>query len=218
MKGYDGPIDIVFTVWKPTATTYGAFSQLVRNTRQPFNVMVMSTDGSVAQNANLAFERCKSPIVASVDDDAYVPDGWLTDLVKVLEAQPNAAAVGPKVLGPAGLPLVNSCASLGPIEIRRVFPHFIGGCCFVMRNDLGYRYCEDFLGSGWEDTDLFRQMHEAGHTLWHYGGVEVHHASRRLNNAPHYKDNCIKFHERWPVPSCMCCETEQDLERILEAL
>jgi glycosyltransferase involved in cell wall biosynthesis len=207
-------VDIVFTIWRETSTTQRSLLQLYRNTRQPCSIIVVSADGSVAQNSNAGFDRCRSEIIASVDDDVYVPPGWLDRLVETLQAHPDAGAVGPKILGSTGLPNLNGNGADTMLwcprgEVKQAAPHFVSGCCFVMRAADGYRYSEEFIGSGWEDTDLFRQMHADGKALWVDGRVEVEHLSRKLNNSDHYVDNCRTYHRRWPTQkgprACMCC-------------
>jgi glycosyltransferase involved in cell wall biosynthesis len=209
--GYKGPIDIVFTVWKETACTQDSLMTLLRNTTQPFNIIIVSGDESVAVNGNIGFERCKSPVIASVDDDVYVPKGWLERLVGTLTSIPEAAVVAPRIDGPSGLPSPNSTSDMRNAELRQAMPHFISGCCFVAENNPLFRYDEQYRGSGWEDTDFFRSVHRLGRTMWHDAGVRIRHVSRQLNNAEHYVDNALLFHKKWPPPECMCCETERDM-------
>jgi len=210
---YSGWVDIVIPIWRESPATRDCITAVIRNTEQPFNLILVSSSESYTANLNQGLTRSKSTVVVIMDDDVIVPSGGIRQLAATLLDRAivqNAAAVIPKIVGAAGLPLANGHRNIQPGQIVQVHTHQASGCCAALLKlgANGPALMDDlYLGSQWGDTDYFRTLEEIGYTIWMDGGVVVNHVmmSQRASNS-RGDENRKRYHEKWPPPSCGCCD------------
>ncbi len=205
---YTGELDVVIPMYTPTCDAFRSVRGVLEATTAPVNVIVVSKKESCAANIKTGMDMSRAPVLIIMDDDVIVPVGGLRRLASsllYLHKRHRAGAVGPRIMGPGGLPLGNTTQNLGSAELRKTRTHELSGCCFATLPGLGAEQHLGYRGSQWQDTDFFRQLENLEYTLWFDGGVTVQHMAGRRLNAPEDDYNRNLYHERWPAPSCGCC-------------
>lgn len=174
---------------------------------------------------NEAWERATSQYVVFMDNDtAACTRNWLSLLAKTLDAAPDAALVGPKLIYPFQ-PHPIQCAGvsfnrLGRVAFRgrgharytpeycvpRTVPALISAC-WIMRNDL-----RDSIGMldelfhpvQYEDLDLCLRARRAGRSVLYNPRIEMYHfegittaSFGQIEYQRNIARNSAKFRERW---------------------
>jgi GT2 family glycosyltransferase len=218
MEPTAGPaVTVVVVTWQGAHLLPACLGSL-RKQLQPHRVIVVdngSTDGTeallaerypevriVQTGANLGFAggaqvglaAAETPYVALLNNDAVAEPGWLSALVRRLEACPSAAAVtsrmllqgtDPPLLNNTGVVLLDTdygadrdLRAVGDtrLEAGPVFG-FSGGAAVLRREavqDVGGFARQFFLY--YEDTDLSWRLRLAGWDIWYEPAAVVHHA------------------------------------------
>jgi GT2 family glycosyltransferase len=184
----------------------------------PLHVERFRLNMGVAQALNAAFVRGNAPLVARLDDDAFVPPDWLQVLVPNFHRRPYAGVVGPRIVHDnAGFAL-----QCGP---SRTAPHplpgmdhgdperanglvrvaAICGCCNVYRRSVFARVGwldVRFSPSQFDESDHHVAMGVAGYEALYDGRVTVRHqrnAGRTETPAAvgNFQGNRIKALAKW---------------------
>lgn len=157
----------------------------------PLQVETVPQNLGCAQALNLAMRHGKAPLVARLDDDAFVPPDWLQGLVPNFHQRPYAGVVGPRTLHDnAGAALQSgpnrswpgTFPGLGPgaaDQVRgKVRVHAINGSCNLYRRSvfavaglLDVR----FSPSQFDESDHHVAVLAAGYEAIYDGSVTVHH-------------------------------------------
>ena len=142
------------------------------------------TNGGPAAARNTGLASACTPLVAFVDSDCLMPDGWLEQLLPSLLA--GTAVVAPRIVGAGGSSLLARFErGAGPLDLGpRAAPVRPGGrvgylpaaVLLCRRADLGAGF-DPALRVG-EDVDLVWRLAEAGHQVWYEPGVVVRHQTR----------------------------------------
>ncbi len=137
---------------------------------------------SAARNAGLA--RVRSPLVAFVDSDIVVPEGWLDDLVGHF-GDPMVAMVAPRVVTNDGPSLLQRYESVrSPLDLGesegRVAPAtriaYVPSAAVVLRRAAVPLRCFDERLETGEDVDLVWRLAAAGWDVRYVPRVRVTHA------------------------------------------
>ncbi len=85
-------------------------ARMVKEDFPDVQVLELPENLGYSKGLNLAFSHCTSPLLAQVNSDVFVREGWLEALVEGLENHPEAGLVGGRVLFPDGA--TQSCGDI----------------------------------------------------------------------------------------------------------
>ena len=190
----------------------------------PFaRIVAIGANRYVGEANNIGVEAARGAIVCLLDNDAFVPPGWLEPLMAAFAREPGVGAVGPRLLSPDGTiqetgALIGSDGTITPIgkgaaaddpayRVRRVVDFVSATCLLVRRQDflrvLGFDLAWD--PASYEDADLCFKLRLLGLTshaspetsIVHFGGATraTHGKSLRLHDI--VAINRSKFLARW---------------------
>lgn len=178
-------------------------------TGTPCNVIRSCALGSAAENRNRCLRKTTSDIIIMVDDDVSgFFNGWEKALVAPLLADENVMVVSARLINPDGT-IQNTCCStkaLEPhwIEIKPRAEHVMPAAAIAFRN-VGLRFDEQYVGSGYEDGDFCRQYLERDEKSKFIltNDCRLIHANEMKNQG---HDNLITnrdyFRQKWKVGQC----------------
>lgn len=150
----------------PTMRTWEAIQPQVQaieaNTTRPHRIVASCQPLSSACNRNICLNLAQTPIVIMLDDDieGFTP-GWEERLLAPLLARPELCMVSARLLNPNGK-VQNTCMDNNaltpdwldvPVRGNAVVPS-----AAIAFRELGLRFDEAYIGSGWEDTDFCQQF------------------------------------------------------------
>jgi len=163
------------------------------------------TNASASVNRNLGLEWAETDLIIMMDDDiTRFPDNWDLMLAKVMLDNPKCAMVSPRLMNTQwqpglmlGHPPALEDGSLWTVPIQELPTALI----MIRKNSL--RFDEDYIGSGWEDTDYCSQIRtqdsEAEFIV--NGGVRVIHINEMKNQAGEIFDkNRAHYVSKWGEP------------------
>ncbi|MBL8732049.1 MAG: glycosyltransferase family 2 protein [Planctomycetes bacterium] len=183
----------------------------------PLQVESLPQNVGIAQAMNLAFAKGTAPIVARLDDDAFVPPDWLERMVPRFHQRPYAGMVGPRISNDHDGSLQCGPGRLWPAPLAHVAPGegdrlrglarvvTVRGCCNLYRRSvlatvggLDIR----FSPSQFDELDHHLALAVAGYEVLYDGEVEVGHrlvAGRQSTAAGHgnFRGNRTKVLAKW---------------------
>ncbi|HEY1795569.1 MAG TPA: glycoside hydrolase family 99-like domain-containing protein [Stellaceae bacterium] len=151
------------------------------------------------RNCNAALGACRGKYLLLLNNDAQLMPGALDAMVKVLEEDPEVAAVGPKILYPNGRLQEAGCAvnrdgvstMVGlfgdpdepAFNYDRDVHYCSGAALLVRRSAIGDElFDETFAPAYCEDVDLCLQLLSAGwRVVYCHAATVVHHLSVSMN-------------------------------------
>lgn len=154
---------------------------------------------SASVNRNKCLDLARSEIVVMIDDDmaGFFP-GWVDLMVAPLLADKNVIQVSARLL--------NEDGSIGPMmgdtkdyKTPLVEVAIAPSACIAFRND-GTRFWEEYVGSGYEDSDFIFQLKEK----YPKGKILVSNECRLIhkhemkNQSKHFQFNKAIFERRFP--------------------
>ncbi|HEY5294653.1 MAG TPA: glycosyltransferase [Gaiellaceae bacterium] len=161
------------------------------------------TRAGFGENHNRVARGTRSRFLLLLNDDTVVRPDAVRVLLAYLDAQPQVAAVGPRIVSRDGrvqetawrLPSPLACAmfALGPgrrgwVQSWGTRPHPVGalsGCALLLRRDAFERvglFDERFFMYA-EDLDLCERLRRAGHEVHYVPGAEVVHDGQQSSAA-----------------------------------
>jgi len=187
-------------------------------------IISLETNRYFGEANNIGVEAARGRYVCLLNNDAFVHEDWLVPLVSLLEAHPEAGAVGPRFLYPDGRlqeagALVNpdgSVVQLGKgdtlddaaIESVRQVDYVSAACVLVRRKDflhvLGFDLTFD--PAYYEDVDLCLKLRLTGLRTFYCPHATVTHIENATTSADAHHAlqlgnivaiNRAKFVERW---------------------
>ena len=160
-SGMPHVIDICIPTLKPPSAIEKQITAIKWYTGTPCRIITSCAPGSAAENRNRCLSKTTSNITIMVDDDVSgFFNGWEKELVAPLLADKDVCVVSARLLNPDGT-VQNTCCStkkLDPhwLEIKPRAEHVMPAAAIAFRN-LGLRFDEQYVGSGYEDGDFCRQ-------------------------------------------------------------
>ena len=150
-------MDVIIPAVNP-ARLEPVLSELAKTTRPPFRLIVQCDSVSAAINRQRGLDCGDSEFVAMADDDIrHIPDGWNISMAKALRENPDICGVSARLMDVEGKPAPNTADNfdLAPplVKVSGIPTAF---CLF--RRPRFSKFDPRYLGSGWEDTDFFRQL------------------------------------------------------------
>lgn len=186
--------------------TLGGDVQIIRNAH----------NSGFAKSCNRGAAAARGRYLVFLNNDTIPLKGWLSELVKEVEAHSEVAAVGSKLLYPDGTiqhaGVVFSKLFFSPYHIyngfrgdhpvvnrRREFDSVTAACVLFRREafdsvggfDEGYR-------NSFEDVDLCLKVREKGwHVVYQPASVLYHLESQSPGRKAHDRENALRLQERW---------------------
>lgn len=147
---------------------------------------------SAAVNRNYALEYATAPVVIMLDDDisGFYP-GWDRELVEALMESESHVMVSARLMHTDGTPGIMMNFTPDMSCKFQYTQGFLPSSCIAFRND-GSRFDENFIGSGWEDTDFcetLQKRYPAGQFLIANGVKLVHANEMKQGNRTNYVKN-----------------------------
>jgi GT2 family glycosyltransferase len=153
---------------------------------------------SAAKNRNFALSWASSDIIIFLDDDITgFYKGWLTDLIEPM-SDPNIMVLGARLTNPEGKSQMGANSSAEPVypaNDNRVTTAVIA----IRKNDI--RFDENFIGSGYEDTDYCQQIKEKHglSKIWINNNCKLIHINEMKNQGGEYwEHNHAYYCQKWP--------------------
>ncbi len=195
--------DIIIPTYRPRGEVEPLVSEIIRTAGCHVNVIATCQQISAAANRNLGLDQSTSDPLLMVDDDMeQFPQGWVVRLVAVLEQYPKCVMVSPRLATPNGEPgIMMGCGEVQRDGITECGERkLLTACIAIRRNTL--RFDENFIGSGWEDSDYSKQLCAAFpdatflvcHDLW-----AVHRNEMKNQSGPYWDHNKSYFERKWGV-------------------
>ncbi|MEE2751131.1 MAG: glycosyltransferase [Myxococcota bacterium] len=147
----------------------------------------VAVNAGLQRSEQLGFER-----TLILNDDAVPEPDCIHALMKRMDKQPGVGAVGPLLMGPAGVEsagLSYSSRTGRVLQERRVPPHAVAvdalsGACLLLRSN---ERMDPRFPHGFEDVDLALRMRAGGRNVviepaarcWHEGGKTLNRRSRQ---------------------------------------
>lgn len=185
-------VSIIIPTVRTEEEIAGMISEIKKSVSYELDLIIASGNRSAAKNRNIGLDRTKAEFIIMCDDDTEsFPYAWDRDLIEGLK-QVGASIVGARLLNPDGnlqkTNYRNFDLSKDFVEVRRM----ITACCAFRNTTL--RFDENYIGSGFEDTDFCKQM---GGKFFVANKVKVIH--RNENKNPSKKQNRDYFRKKWKV-------------------
>jgi len=149
-------VDIIIPTIRAEVEIAGLISEIKNSVAHELNLIVVSGNRSAAENRNIGLDKAEAEFIIMCDDDIEkLHHGWDRDLVDALK-QTGASMVGARLFNPNGTLQVthyrNFDLSKDLVEVSMM----ITACCAFRNTAL--RFDENYVGSGYEDTDFCKQL------------------------------------------------------------
>lgn len=198
-----------------TANYLSNFECTLKINKYPMNFSKSNNYGaSIARGEYLLF----------LNNDTLITNGFIKEMVRVFEQNPEVAVVGnllltmgqPRKVSHAGVCFTQNYIpyELGPemssitpgipmndprVSSVREVPSVTGACAMINRdifNNIG-GFDEDYV-NGWEDNDLFLKVRELGFKIWYTGKVPVYHKKHGSRGRFNFESaNRKRYDEIW---------------------
>ena len=158
---------------------------------------------SAATNRNWCLARCKNPVAIMLDDDIEgFYDGWARDLLRPLAADGLTCMASARLLTPDGLPAFTAADSYDETEPWadvEVHTHRVLPTAAIAFRELGVKFDEEFLGSGWEDNDWCMQYKSLNPNFRFVQSNECRlvHRNEQKHQSIYWKHNKLYFCAKW---------------------
>jgi glycosyltransferase involved in cell wall biosynthesis len=202
--------DIIIATNKSQFEIQGMVGEIIDNTENgTFNVIATCQDASAAVNRNYGLAMAESPIVVMLDDDisGFKP-GWLPALLKPFEDE-EVVLVSARLVDEFGkrAPMMGGLCPMDnewhPVNNSgyRDFTR-VTTAAIAFRNPHGQvLFDEEFIGSGYEDTDWMNRMNIA-HQFERFlvnNRCRLIHANHEQNQGGEYFiHNKAYYLSKWP--------------------
>ena len=158
-------IDVIVVTNKP-ANTPDLLSEIEANTPEPYNGIWTCENASASINRNKGLGLSSGDVVVMLDDDitGFYP-GWLTqitaplqdDEIALVSARLMATDGTPGAMMGSGIPFDDGIHDVS-LSAYRGYRRVTTAAIAFRKTDL--RFCEDYIGSGYEDTDFMNEFNK----------------------------------------------------------
>jgi len=197
-------MDVIIPTIKNQTDIMPLVDAIIRTAGMDINIIATCREVCAAKNRNIGLEKSTGDIVCMIDDDICgLPQNWLADMLAVWNAYPNCVMASPRLMRTDGLfgsmigyPV--SSVGLEVIESRE-----LPSACILMIN-AGLRFDEEYIGSGFEDSDMCRQLKwkfPSGIWICNHAVKVVHKNEMKNQTGENYKINLARFTRKWQTES-----------------
>lgn len=133
----------------------------------------LTASAAINRNYGLDSLFSETEYVIMIDDDIrdFYP-GWTNDMVRPLREDPDVLFVSARLMAPDGFYGAMMHGSAGRHNGLEEVPEAPTACCAFRPTDL--RFNEDYIGSGYEDTEFCRRLKER----WPNGKIVIENRCR----------------------------------------
>jgi len=183
-------VDIIIPTIRTEEEIATLISEIKNSVIYELNLIVVSGNRSAAKNRNIGLDKAKADFIIMCDDDIKkLPSGWDRDLIDALK-QTGASMVGARLFNPDGALQVTNYRNFDLSKDLVEVEIMITACCAFKNSAL--RFDENYMGSGYEDTDFCRQL---GGRFFVANKVKIVHKNEHKN--PFDVQNGKYFCEKW---------------------
>ena len=194
-------IDIIIPSCKTLSLLAAQLYAVRTNTRTEHSIITTCLDACASKNRNVGLEKAESNLIIMMDDDVIgFHPGWEEELIAIMQDS-EVVMASPRLITPAGAPglMLGHPPPLTNGERWAVPDRELPTACIIIRkNEL--RFDENFIGSGWEDTDYcaqLRQKHPQGKFIV-TGKTRITHKNEMKNQAGEiFEKNKAYFFSKW---------------------
>lgn len=156
--------------------------------------MVYESEPGVSYARNRGLREARAEVVASIDDDERIDDGFIASYIDFFDTHPEAVVAGGRIIAeyetarPDWMSHYTEMPVANPMDFGdrvRLFPagRVPGGGNMAFRRAAALRYggFDVALGRvgreliGGEENDLFERMLRGGEAIWYVPGAVMHH-------------------------------------------
>ena len=200
-------VDICIPTMRVWDEIQSQIKEIERTVGVPHKLIASCHPLSAACNRNICLDQATSPIIITVDDDVtgFFP-GWDELLIAPLLADLDVCMVAARLLDQDGS-IQETC-----LETKRLKPDWLPitprgnavmpSAAIAFRN-LGLRYDEHYIGSGWEDTDFCHQYLQLPNGPSKFVCVNtcklVHLHEQKMQGGRFWEVNSKYFSKKWGV-------------------
>jgi hypothetical protein len=168
------------------------------------NIFVNKSNNSAAYNRNRLLDKSSADIKIMIDDDiSGFYCGWDSDLLGVMGIN-NIVSARLMTSGnsPAHMNCFDENKGLNDLQddIIQIWPgetHIMPSSAFAFI-DMGIRFDENYIGSGYEDTDFFRQYFVKYKTEFYVNNLcRLLHANEMKKQTENLKINRDYYNKKW---------------------
>jgi glycosyltransferase involved in cell wall biosynthesis len=232
----------MYSIIIPTFRTEEELSEMIKEVKESVTgvceLIVTSTEASAAVNRNIGLNKAKYDNIIMIDDDMRdFPVGWNEEIIRPLNEEERVVLVSARLINKDGSAAMNMGGNYDVSKpIVEVLNGFIPTACIAYKkNEL--RFDENYIGSGFEDTDLMcqfmRKFPEGRHVInnsvmiVHLNEMKRQRDGRWEKNESYYRDKWKDFTGRKPflvlvdkkISLCMIVKDEEkNLVRCLESV
>lgn len=183
-------VDIIIPTIRTEAEIAGLISEIKNSVAYELNLIIVSGNQSAAKNRNIGLDKAKAEFIVMCDDDIEgFSYGWDKDLIDALK-QTGASMIGARLFNPDGALQVTNYRNFDLSKDLVEVEIMITACCAFKNTAL--RFDENYIGSGYEDTDFCRQL---GGKFFVTNKVKLVHKNEHKN--PFDLKNGEYFREKW---------------------
>jgi len=191
---------IIIPTYKPKKEILPMLEQLEEINEDKIPIIATCMRASASTNRNYGLIGVETDIVIMIDDDitGFYP-GWDRDLVQPFKDYNDIAMMSARLLKPDGsLGVMNNTKVDIISPLAEVKERILPSACVAFLND-GLMFDENFLGSGWEDTDFCLQLQKAYPSKKFYinNGVKVIHLNEMKGSA--WSENKKYCLDKWKL-------------------
>ena len=160
------PVDIIIPTLRPLAEVQDQIRDIDRTAILPHTIIATCQKVSAAKNRNLGLDCADGDIVITLDDDitGFFP-GWDFRLILPLALDPDLVMISARLMNPDGT-VVPNCVDNYDLEPDLIYipkrtdmPSPIMPSAAIAFRNLGLRYDEGYLGSGFEDMQFMAELY-----------------------------------------------------------
>ena len=165
---------------------------------------------SISKAINQGLSRVKSPWVCLLNNDILVTEGWLSEMIRVAQVNPNIGLLNPHsnqfgVVPGAGEIIDRVAQRLKPLSRQWIENMECVGFCLLLSKevlDRVGRFDEEYEFFYFEDADYCLRVHQAGLDCAIAQGAYVyHHGGATLTTDPlkekRFRENEERFFQKW---------------------
>lgn len=153
-------VDVIIPTCKEKHELVSQYKDILDTKLTPGDIIYTCTKASAAINRNIGLNATTSNIVIMIDDDieGFFP-GWDLELIRPINEVTDTFMSAARLFNPNGsiqVTLGTERMPLTPPFIDAEHKQILSACIAFIKTEL--RFDENYIGSGFEDTDFCKQM------------------------------------------------------------
>lgn len=161
MDGFNMDYTIIIPTCKPRKFLNKQLNEILFYSTDKPKIVTTCAEASAAVNRNIGLNMAKSEFVIMCDDDIHgFFQGWDRLLILPMLEDENIVMVSACLVNiEGGFALMMNIKHDLTKKIQVIDNRFLPSSCIAFRKDT-LKFDEEYIGSGWEDSDFCRQMQD----------------------------------------------------------